>query len=189
MGGGNTVSQGGCPKPCAERSDLAILATLEGSHMTTSNSKPVTVERKIAQRWGASLANSGWAAIPNVIIKRQKALGLDPLDVNIIMQLIVYWWEPGNLPRPSKKTIAAAIDVDPRTVQRRIAEMEKAGFIKRISRGSTANGSAPNMYDFSGLIKAAEPFAREELQEIEQRKKASVEKLSRKRPRLAVVNG
>ncbi len=73
--------------------------------------------------------------------------------------------------------------------QRRIAAMEKAKFIKRLPRTSTANGSNPNLYDFSGLITAAEPFAREELQEIEQRKKASAEKLARKRPRLAVVNG
>lgn len=93
-----------------------------------------------------------------------------------------------NLPRPSKKTIAAAIGVEPRTVQRRIAAMEKAEFIKRLARSSAANGSNSNLYDFSGLIAAAEPFARR-LQEIEQRKKASTEKLARKRPRLAVVNG
>lgn len=151
--------------------------------------KAGATDRKIAQKWGPVLTAPGWAAIPNIIIRRQKALGLTPLDVNIIMQLLTYWWEPENLPRPSKKTIAAAIGVDARTVQRRIAAMEKAKFIKRLPRSSAANGSNPNLYDFSGLIAAAEPFAREELQEIEQRKKASAEKLERKRPRLAVVNG
>lgn len=158
---------------------------------TTTARQPKTggTDRKIAQKWGPILTGPGWAAIPNVIIRRQKALGLTPLDINIIMQLLTYWWEPENLPRPSKKTIAAAIGVEPRTVQRRIAAMEKAKFIKRLPRSSAASGSNPNLYDFSGLIVAAEPFAREELLEIDQRKKASAEKLARKRPRLAVVNG
>lgn len=155
--------------------------------MSSTSPKPDTTNRAIAKRWGSALVNAGWAAIPNVIVRRQKALGLTPLDINIILQLLTYWWEPGNLPRPSKNTIAAAIGVDPRTVQRRIAAMEKAKFIKRVARSSKSNGSNPNLYDFSGLITAAEPFAIEELQEISQRKKASAEKLTRKRPRLAVV--
>ena len=106
---------------------------------------------------------------------------------HIILQLLAYWWEPGNLPHPSKATIAAAIGVNPRTVQKRIAAMETAKFIKRIERRTTRSGSATNLYDFSGLIAAAQPFAKEELQEIEQRKKDKAAKLERKRPRLAVV--
>jgi hypothetical protein len=156
--------------------------------MTTASApKPASTDRKIAQKWGAAVASAGWTAMPNVIIKRQKALGLTPLDANIILQLLTYWWEHENLPRPSKATIAAAIGVDPRTVQRRIASMENAKFIKRVPRTSSTKGSNPNLYDFSGLIAAAQPFALEELQDIEQREKASAEKLARKRPRLAVV--
>lgn len=155
--------------------------------MTTTTPKPVAIDRKIEQKWGPALAASGWTGIPNVIFQRQKALGLTPLDVNIILQLLAYWWEPGNLPHPSKATIAAAIGVNPRTVQKRIAAMETAKFIKRIERRTTRSGSATNLYDFSGLIAAAQPFAKEELQEIEQRKKDKAAKLERKRPRLAVV--
>jgi len=158
--------------------------------MNSKASKPAgAADQKIAQRWGPDLAGAGWTAIPNVIVKRQKALGLTPLDINIILQLLTYWWEPHNLPRPSKKTIAAAIGVQPRTVQRRIAAMEKAKFIGRLARRGSTSGSSPNQYDFSGLIEAARPFAQEELQEIEQRKKSAIEKLARKKPRLAVVKG
>ena len=61
--------------------------------MTTATApKPASTDRKIAQKWGAALAGAGWTAMPNVIIKRQKALGLTPLDVNIILQLLTYWW-------------------------------------------------------------------------------------------------
>jgi len=156
--------------------------------MTIAPAKqPATVDRKIEKRWGHDLTAAGWTAIPNVIIQRQKALGLTPLDVNILLQLLAYWWEPKNLPHMSKKTIAAAIDVHPRTIQKRIAAMEKAKFISSIERKSVLNGSNSNMYDFSGLIAAANPFAIEELQEIEQRKKAKEAKLARKKPQLAVV--
>ncbi len=48
----------------------------------------------------------------------RRRFGLTPLDINIIVLLLTYWWEPGNLSRPSKKTIAAVIAVEPRTVQR-----------------------------------------------------------------------
>lgn len=157
--------------------------------MTTTPVKAVggTTDRKIEQKWGPALTQTGWTAIPNVIVQRQKALGLTPLDVNILLQLLAYWWEPKNLPHPSKQTIADAIGVHARTVQKRIAAMETAKFIKRIERRTSRNGSSTNRYDFSGLIAAAQPFALEELQDIEARKKAKTEKLGRKRPRLAVV--
>jgi DNA-binding transcriptional regulator YhcF (GntR family) len=154
---------------------------------TTTTLKPVAKDRKIEQKWGPDLAASGWTGIPNVLFQRQKALGLTPLDVNIILQLAAYWWEPSNLPHPSKKSIAAAIGVDPRTVQKRVAAMEAAKFIKRIER-RTSRGSRTNLYDFSGLIAAAQPFAKEELEEIVRRKKEKAEKLERKRPRLSVVS-
>lgn len=148
---------------------------------------PTPTDRKIGRRWGPELTAAGWTAIPNVIFQRQKALGLTPLDVNILLQLLAYWWEPRNLPRPAKQTIADAIGVHPRTVQKRIAGMETAKFIKRIERRTALNGSDTNLYDIRGLIAAATPFALEELDEIEQRKKDKAAKLSRKKPKLAVV--
>lgn len=69
--------------------------------------------------------DAGWTVIPSVIIERQQVLGLDALDVNILLHLATYWWTPDNKPHPAKKTIADAIGVEPRTVQRRIAALEK----------------------------------------------------------------
>lgn len=94
-----------------------------------------------------------------------------------------YWWEPNNKPRPSKKTIAAAVGRDPRTVQRRIARLEKAGFLKRERRDGPGKGTQTNRYHFDGLIKAATPLAEETLAE----RKAKQEK-TRRMTRLHVVN-
>jgi hypothetical protein len=40
---------------------------------------------------------AGWSAIPNIIIEKQRALGLDALDVNILLHLIQYWWTEDNV--------------------------------------------------------------------------------------------
>lgn len=151
--------------------------------------KTPAIERKIAQRWGKELTEAGWTAIPNVIFQRQRALGLDSVDINILLQLAAYWWTPGNHPYPSKARIAGAIGIDPRTVQRHIARLESGGLIRRIPRRSAAGGSHTNQYDLTPLAAAAKPYALEELQEIARRTKENSEKLSRKRPKLDVING
>lgn len=75
------------------------------------------------------------------------------------------WWTKDNKPHPSKRTIAEALGVDPRTVQRRIAAMEKAGFIHREQRRMRGKGSKTNHYSLDGLIREAQPYAKEKLEE------------------------
>jgi predicted transcriptional regulator len=140
------------------------------------------------QKWSKKLMDSGWTAMPSVIIERQKALGLEPLDINIIMHLATYWWTYDNKPHPAKKTIAEAIGVTPRTVQRRIASLEKSGFIRREERRVKDKGSKTNLYHFDGLIKAALPYAEEKLQDLAKRDTERKSTVARKgRARLQVV--
>jgi predicted transcriptional regulator len=113
------------------------------------------------KKWTKELMAAGWTVIPNVFLERQKAFGFDALDINILMHLASYWWHPDNKPHPSKVTIAEAMGIDPRTVQRRIAKMEAAGFLKREERRVSKVGSKSNIYHFDGLIKEAKPFAKE----------------------------
>ncbi|MGI9401037.1 MAG: hypothetical protein ACR2O0_07280 [Rhizobiaceae bacterium] len=131
---------------------------------------------------------AGFTVIPNIILERQKALGLDPLDVNILVYLSTYWWTADGLPRPSKKTIAEAVGRDPRTVQRRIAAMEAGGLIKRIERRESPTGSKPNEYSFDGLIQAAKPYAREKIEERAATASAKAARAARKgKPKLKLV--
>ncbi len=68
---------------------------------------------------------SGWTAFPSIILEKQHSLGIDALDVNIILYLATYWWEADNKPHPAKGTIAETLGVTPRTIQRRIAALEQ----------------------------------------------------------------
>ncbi len=110
-------------------------------------------------KWGKTLIAAGFTAIPDVIFQSQKALQLKPLDVLILLHLASYWWTPSSNPWPAKGTIADAIDVDPRTVQRSIQKMEGLGYVKRIARRAKAGDNLSNEYDLHGLVKAAKKFA------------------------------
>jgi DNA-binding MarR family transcriptional regulator len=108
--------------------------------------------------------------------------------MNIIVHLSHYWWRPENLPHPSVATIAKAIGVEPRTIQKRIKALEAADLIKREERRHTKTGSTTNLYSFGGLIKAALPYAEEKLAEIAAAQEAKKKRLERKKPKLVVNN-
>lgn len=141
------------------------------------------------KKWSKPLMDAGWTAFPSIILEKQHALGLDALDVNIILYLATYWWESENKPHPTKKTIAEALNVNSRTVQRRIAEMEKAGFITREFRPDKEKGNKSNKYHFDGLIAAATKYAQEKLESIEERRRSEAERKKRKRPSLKAIQG
>jgi DNA-binding transcriptional regulator YhcF (GntR family) len=159
--------------------------------MASESAEPKTAAEALRvneKKWTKLLMDAGWTCIPSVIIERQQALGLDPIDINILMHLAAHWWTEDNKPYPSKVTIAAALGVTPRTVQRRIAAMESAGFVRREERRIAGKGSYTNRYHLDGLIKAAQPYAQEKVEERAARDAARKQTVARKgKPRLRVV--
>jgi len=140
-------------------------------------------------KWSKLLMAAGWNAIPSIIIEKQEALGLDAIDMNIIVHLSNYWWRAGNLPYPSVATIARAIGVKPRTVQKRISALHALGLLTRTERRHTRYGSDTNLYGFDGLIAAARPYAEEKLAERAKKEKDEKDRIARKKPKLAIVGG
>ena len=118
------------------------------------------------KKWTPTLMQAGFTILPNVLFERQQALGLTPLDINIILHIASYWWSEESRPHPSKTTIAQAIGIAPRTVQRRIASLEACNLIRREERRIFGGGSRTNIYHFDGLIEAAMPYALEKIEEI-----------------------
>jgi DNA-binding transcriptional regulator YhcF (GntR family) len=153
------------------------------------NRAEVEAFRRNEATWSKPLWAAGWNGIPSIIIEKQEALGLDALDMNIIIHLSNYWWHPDDLPCPTVERIAKAIGVKRRTIQKRVTALQAAGLLTRIERRKTRFGSATNLYGFDGLIKAALPYAQEKLTEREQRKQAEKDRIARKRPKLTVVEG
>ncbi|HRK31347.1 MAG TPA: helix-turn-helix domain-containing protein [Tepidisphaeraceae bacterium] len=129
--------------------------------VAVKKTEPVPTIRENEQKWGRKLMAAGWTAFPSVILERQQALGLDSVDVCILLHIARHWWYKDKLPFPEKKTIADCLGVHPRTVQRRIAAMERDGLIKRLTRKDPRYGQRSNYYDLSGLISAASEYADE----------------------------
>ena len=109
-----------------------------------ANAEQLRVNEK---KWTKPLMDAGWSVLPNIIIEKQAALGLHPLDMNIILHLVQYWWVADNLPHqywwvadnlphPSVATIAEAIGVTP--------ERSRSGS-KPWALWNVRNGGTPSM--------------------------------------------
>lgn len=160
--------------------------------MTQTPTPKATTTRTLKvneQKWTKPMMEAGFTVLPSVIIERQRALGLDALDVNILLHLAMYWWTPDNKPHPSVGTIAAALNVTERTVQRRITALQELGMIRREERRIGRTGSLTNLYHFDGLIAAATPYAEERITEIEAKRAAQEARVKRRGPpKLTVVS-
>ncbi len=143
--------------------------------------------RQNEEKWTLALLQAGWSMIPNVILERQQALELDSVDVNIILHLVRHWWTADKLPFPSKRTIAECIGLDPRTIQRHIAALEKRKLIERKKRSDKHQGQKSNYYDLRGLIRQSLPLATEILEARKKRREDEAERRTRKKPRFKIV--
>jgi DNA-binding transcriptional regulator YhcF (GntR family) len=150
---------------------------------TTNNADLRTNEKK----WSKLLMDAGWTALPSVIIENQRQLGLTPLDLNIVLYLASKWWTAEGKPFPSKSTMAKAMDVHPRTIQKHVAALEAAAYIRREERRTDA-GSKTNIYHLDGLIKAAKSFAEEKLAELKDKAEMAKRRQNRRgAPKLRLV--
>lgn len=145
----------------------------ESTRVKASN--VVTLPQKLSGRssekkWGKAVCDLGFSIIPSLIFRAQARLGLNATQLAVLLQLADYWWDQERHPYPSKATLGERLQLSPRQVQRYIAELETAGFVKRIGRFASHKGRLSNHYDLSGLVaklKKLEP----EFREVEDRKK------------------
>lgn len=142
---------------------------------------------KNEKKWGAPLMKAGWSLIPDIIIQKQAALGLEPIDFSIVMILCTFWWERDRPARPGKRRIATALGVDPRTIQRRIQKLERLGLVERRERKNRDGDNDPNEYLLTGLVTKATPFALEKLALKEQHAKEEEQRAKRGRARIRIV--
>jgi len=159
--------------------------------MTSAKKLTPAKELKVNEKkWTKPLMNAGFTVLPNVIIERQKALGLDPTDLNILLHLACRWWSADNPPFPAVKTIADAMGLKRSAVQKRIASLEKEGLLEREERYHPERGQQSNIYHLDGLIEAATPLAEEEIDARQATKEERRGRGKRKKPikrKLSVV--
>ena len=102
--------------------------------------------------WGKAVLSHGYAGVPSLMIRAQKRLGLSPLQMNIIVQLLDYCYSPDCRPYPSKKSLADRIRFNSKTIQNNIRKIEKYGLIKREFRRTAVGDWNSNAYHLDGLV-------------------------------------
>lgn len=130
--------------------------------VSTASARNLSSTEKI---WGKAVYSHGYAGIPSMLIQAQRRLGINPMQMNIIIQLLDYWREPSRKPFPTKRELAQRMDVTEKTIQNNIRKLERAGLLLREQRKTAAGDWNSNIYHLDGLVarvQALEPdFAAE----------------------------
>ena len=123
--------------------------------------------------WGKAVYSYGYAGIPSILIQGQRRLGLSPMQMNICIQLLDYWFDPTRKPFPTKKDLAQRIGCTEKTIQNNMRELEKAGLVRREYRKTAAGDWNSNIYHLDGLVakvQALEPQFKDEKRQRVERK-------------------
>ena len=123
--------------------------------------QPRAALRASEKKWGLDVLRLGWCLLPSLLFRAQRKLNITPLQMAVLLQLLEHWWEAERAPYPSKETIAHRLDMSPRQVQRHIAALEAAGYVRRRERKAVHRGQLSNYYEFDGLVAALKRIAPE----------------------------
>ena len=63
---------------------------------------------ELYDKWGEIIKGygGGFTAVPNLLLKRQGVLGLKSSELNVLINLIRFWWDLEKLPFPSLEKMA-----------------------------------------------------------------------------------
>lgn len=111
-------------------------------------------------RWGEAV-DPGLAIVPALLLRHQQRLGLTPLDLVLIINLVAEWDELGELPTPRLSVLADRIGATQRTVQRLVVKLARAGLVER-RPGETCRGRTVRRFDLSGLQRRLQELSRQE---------------------------
>lgn len=122
--------------------------------------KSVKTNETIAQKWGEPSLGMGWTAVPTTLIFLQNQLGITPLGMNILLNLVAHWWDSNEKPYPAQESLATRIGVSKRSIQREMGSLIERGLLsKKQSSKNHPKYHGRNSYDLSPLVKKLEEFS------------------------------
>jgi hypothetical protein len=62
--------------------------------------------RRAEDKFGVPVMKFGYTLLPNLLLQAQGRLGITPVQLNVLVQLIQHWWDADNDPFLAKETIA-----------------------------------------------------------------------------------
>jgi predicted transcriptional regulator len=108
-------------------------------------------ESGLEAKWGLGALSLGWTPVPTALLFLQADLGLNPVDMNILINLLSHWWRASDKIYPSQDAIAKRIGVSKRTVQRSIDKMELLKIIEVQMTKRSSQYKGRNIYNLKPL--------------------------------------
>lgn len=123
----------------------------------------------LEKKWGEDSLGMGWTSIPSSLLFLQSTLLISSNALNVLLHLVMHWWDINKNPHPSQKAIAGRMGVSVRTVQRALYELEENHIItKQTTRKEHPIYKGRNIYDLSPLthlLQELTPSLKENIQE------------------------
>lgn len=108
--------------------------------------------RNFEQLWGKAVQRHGYAAVPTIMLRSQRRLGVNPTQFCLLLQLIEHWRTRDKAPFPTKQQLADRIGVSQSTIQQNMRELEKAGLVRREGHKTASGDWGANTYHLDGLV-------------------------------------
>lgn len=121
---------------------------------------PPKDKRRAEAKYGKAVMAHGFTVLPNLLLEAQAHLKISPTAFNVLLHLVMHWWDASEPPRPGIKTIARRMNKSPRSLFRYFDELENAGLIERVARYRGEKAQIASAYVLTGLtakLKAIEP--------------------------------
>jgi predicted transcriptional regulator len=116
---------------------------------------PEESQKILNQKWGQETMDANYAVIPSALLRGQARLGINAIELALLVHLIDHWWKPG------EKTLAERLRVGEKTIQRAMAHLEEEGLISRNARFNKTGARTSNEYDLAPLVERLKPIAKD----------------------------
>ena len=110
-------------------------------------------KKTILDKWGEEACSLGWVSVPTLLLFAQKDLNISSSELNVLLNLLMHWWNKSEKPYPSQSAIAFRSGLAPKTVQRALHSLEDNGLIGKTSTARSNNITrGRNYYDLTPLV-------------------------------------
>jgi hypothetical protein len=115
-------------------------------------------KRRAEVKYGKPVMSHGFTVVPNLLFKAQAKLEISPTAFNVLLHLIMDWWEVDEAPHPFIGKIARRMRRSPRSLFRYFDELEAKGIIQRIARYRGQKAQTASEYVLTGLVAKLKSF-------------------------------
>lgn len=112
------------------------------------------------KKWGKNTSLIGWTAFPIALVFLQDELDISPVEFNVLVNLLVHWWDVDQHPFPAQTAMAHRMGMSKRSIQRALETLEEKKLLKKVPTSRTnPKYKGRNLYDLSLLSRAIEQRA------------------------------